>query len=445
MSNDDSPIHTPSPDQTRTSTDTLAPSAPEAQNSQSTAAGSGARSHKRRRIVLRPSSGLDQATIGEFLRSSTVGGALMLAAAVVALLVANLAPDTYHHLQHIQLGPLDLHGWAADGLLTIFFFVAGMELKREFVEGSLSRPADALLPIMAAVGGMVTPALIYVAINAAMGGSLAGWAIPMATDIAFALAVLAIVGRHLPTGLRAFLLTLAIVDDLGAIMVIAVFFSHGLNWLALAGSLACVALYWLLQRRRFDLGSGPRVLVFVALGLAAWWLMLQSGVHATIAGVAVGLATRVSELEDHDPVTRWLHAVEPWSAGLVVPLFAFFSAGVAMDSQMLRRLVSEPEPLGIALGLVVGKVVGVYLASRLTAHFTSAELAEGVSWPDVAALSVVTGVGFTVSLLMADLAFDDPALAEGAKAAVLVASLTAAVVGGFALRRRNNHHDPARA
>ena len=401
---------------------------------------SGARRATRPRIVLRPSQGLDEVTIAEFLRSSTVGGALMLAAAVVALLVANLAPGFYQHLQHVQLGPLDLHGWAADGLLTIFFFVAGMELKREFVEGSLSRPADALLPIMAALGGMALPAGLYVLVNTMMGGDLGGWAIPMATDIAFALAVLAIVGKNLPGGLRAFLLTLAIVDDLGAILVIAVFFSHGLDWAALAGALACVAVYWLLQRRRFDLGGRGRVLVFVALGVAAWWLMLQSGVHATIAGVAVGLATRVSELEPYDPVTRWLHAVEPWSAGLVVPLFAFFSAGVAMDGQMLRRLVSEPEPLGILLGLVVGKFVGVLAASWLTARFTSAELAPGVGWPDVAALSVVTGVGFTVSLLMADLAFADPAAAEGAKAAVLVASLTAAVVAGFALRRRNNHH-----
>ncbi|GAA1391917.1 Na+/H+ antiporter NhaA [Luteococcus peritonei] len=400
----------------------------------------GARRNPRRLVAFRSSEGLDQVTIGEFLRSSTVGGALMLAAAVLALLVANLAPDTYHHLQHIQIGPLDLHGWAADGLLTIFFLVAGMELKREFVEGSLSRPADALLPIMAAVGGMALPAGLYVAVNTLLDGDLGGWAIPMATDIAFALAVLAIVGRNLPGGLRAFLLTLAIVDDLGAILVIAVFFSHGLDVLSLLASLACVAVYWLLQRRRFDLGGRWRVLVFVALGVAAWWLMLSSGVHATIAGVLVGLATRVSELEEHDPVTRWLHHVEPWSAGLVVPLFAFFSAGVAMDGEMLRRLVAEPEPLGILLGLLLGKFVGVLAASWLTARLTSAELAPGVTWADVAALSIVTGVGFTVSLLMADLAFADPATAEGAKAAVLVASLTAAVVAGFALRRRNNHH-----
>lgn len=380
----------------------------------------------------------DRLHLGDILRRETVGGLLMLAATVAALLVANLAPGPYHHLQHLRVGMLDLHGWAADGLLTIFFFVAGLELKREFVEGSLSRPADALLPILAAVGGMATPAGVYLIVNATRGGSLDGWAVPMATDIAFALAVLAIVGSNLPSGLRAFLLTLAIVDDLGAITVIAVFFTASIQLPALLGSLACVAAFWALQRRRVD-RRRHGVWLFVALAVATWWLMLRSGVHATIAGVALGLVCRTREEELDDPVDRWQHAVEPWSAGLVVPVFAFLSAGVALDGGALHRLVAEPEPLGIALGLVAGKFLGVLGATWLTARFTAAELAPGVGWRDVAALSALTGIGFTVSLLMSDLAFPgSPEVAEGAKAAVLVASLVAALVGGLALRRRSN-------
>lgn len=393
-----------------------------------------------RRIVFGPGREADTRHLGDILRNETAGGLVLLAATVCALLVATVAPGPYQHLMHAQLGPLTVHQWAADGILTIFFFIAGLELKREFVEGSLSRPADALLPIVAAIGGMVTPALVYLATTSLGGGSHAGWAVPMATDIAFALALLAVVGSNLPSGLRAFLLTLAIVDDLGAIIVIAVFFNHGLDLRMLAGSLACVALFWLGQRLRLDRRRGA-VLGFVALGVAAWWLMLGSGVHATIAGVALGLVTRTREDEDDDPVDRWQHAIEPWSAGLVVPVFAFCAAGIPVGLGMLTGVFRHPEPLGIVLGLVVGKAVGVFVAARVTAALTSADLAEGVTWRDVAALAVLTGVGFTVSLLMADLAFEDsPQLATDAKGAVLVASLLAGVLGAAALRRRNKSH-----
>lgn len=374
--------------------------------------------------------------VADILRHETVGGFLMMGATVLALLVANLAPSFYHDLTHLQLGALNLHGWVADGLLTIFFFVVGMELKREFVEGSLSRPADALLPIMAAVGGMTVPALIYVAVNAASGGSMHGWAIPMATDIAFALAVLAIVGKHLPQGLRAFLLTLAIVDDLGAIAIIAIFYAGGLQWLWLAAALACIAVFWALQRKKVD-----TIWLLIPLGLVAWWCMLQSGVHATIAGVAFGLATRTHEYEMNDPIDRWRHALEPWSAGLVVPLFAFVSAGVSVAPEALRGIIEHPEPLGVLLGLALGKFIGVYTASRLAVSLTKAELAEGVFWRDVAAVSVLTGIGFTVSLLISELAFTDhPEITDQAKAAVLIASTLCAVAGGVLLRRRSNTH-----
>lgn len=403
--------------------------------------GSGATRQRRPRIAFGPGREADRIHLREILRGQTAGGILMLVATVLALLVANVAPDFYTDLSHTQLGPLDLHHWAADGLLTIFFFVAGLELKRELVEGSLSRPADALLPILSALGGMVVPALVYVAIAVSGGGQLGGWAIPMATDIAFALAVLAIVGKNLPSGLRAFLLTLAIVDDLGAILVIAVFFSSGISLLPLAGALACVAVFWFLQRREVN-----AVLPYLVLGLAAWWLMHSSGVHATIAGVALGLVTRTNEHETHDTLDRWKHAVEPWSAGLVVPIFAFFAAGVPVTQEMMRSLVTEPAALGVLLGLFCGKFLGVYITARLTARFTSAELAPGVRWGDVASLAVLTGIGFTVSLLIADLAFPgDPSTAENVKAAVLAASLFSAVVGGLLLSRRNRFHAPESA
>lgn len=380
----------------------------------------------------------------DLLRSETVGGLVMLAATIAALVVANLAPNAYQHLLHVELGPLSVHEWAADGLLTLFFFAAGLELKRELTEGSLSRPKDALLPIVAALGGMVVPALVYLLVNGVGGGSSSGWAIPMATDIAFALAVLAVVGSELPSGLRAFLLTLAIVDDLGAILVIATVFTSGIKVGFLLGSVACIAAWWLAMRARLDVRLPAGWLLFAVLGVAAWWLMLNSGVHATIAGVALGLATRSVEDEMDDPTDRWQHRIAPWSAGLVVPVFAFTSAGLHVDGTMLHALVSRPEAIGVGLGLVLGKAVGVFAGAWLTARLTSATLAEHVRWRDVACLASLCGVGFTVSLLMTDLAFPaSEELATDTKAAVLAGSLVAAIIGGVTLRHRNKRHAEA--
>ncbi|HSN44542.1 MAG TPA: Na+/H+ antiporter NhaA [Propionibacteriaceae bacterium] len=387
------------------------------------------------RRLFRPAEGHDDFQLRDVLRQETFGGFLMLAATVVALVWANVATDSYYNLTHLQLGPLTAHEWAADGLLTLFFFVAGLELKRELVEGSLSRPADALVPIVAALAGMVAPALIYLSLNLGDKGDPAGWAVPMATDIAFALAVLAIVGSSLPVALRAFLLTLAIVDDLGAIIVIAIFFSDGINAVWLLGSVACMALWWLGMRRRIE-----TPILYVLLFIAAWVCMLQSGVHATIAGVALGLLTRTAEDETHDPVDRWRHAVEPWSAGLAVPIFALMAAGVPVGGDALAGLIDSPVALGIIAGLLIGKTGGIFLGAWLTARFTSAELGGDIRWADVAATALLSGIGFTVALLICDLAFADPAVVEQAKAAVLVASLTAAVLGGILLRLRNRRH-----
>ena len=386
-----------------------------------------------RRIVLFQTTDRDARTIADILRQETVGGALMLGAAVVAIIWANIDEASYEALRHLQIGPLDAEHWAADGLLTIFFFVAGLELKRELTVGSLSRPAEALVPIVAALCGVAVPALIYLAINLPVtGGQPRGWAIPMATDIAFALAILAVVARSLPTSLRAFLLTLAIVDDLGAILVIAFVFSADLALGWLGGAAVCSVVWWLLQRRHI---SGWYL--YIPLGAVCWWCMYQSGVHATIAGVALGLLTRSSDTDPHHPVEAWEHSWRPISAGVAVPIFALLSAGVAVSAPTLSQLVTEPLALGVIAGLIVGKTIGVLGGAYLTARFTRATLAPDLRWTEVFSVALLGGVGFTVALLISDLAFaDQPELQAQGKAAVLFGSLLAGLLAAISLRRR---------
>ncbi|MGW1343356.1 Na+/H+ antiporter NhaA [Kribbella sp. NPDC002412] len=384
--------------------------------------------------------GRERAILADTLRAETTGGLLLLAAAVVALAWANSPwQDAYHHLRDTELGPLTVEAWASDGALTLFFYLAGVELKRELVVGTLSRLNEAVVPVVAALAGMVLPAIIYLVVNlAADNGKPHGWAVPMATDIAFALAVLAIVGSSLPSALRAFLLTLAVVDDFGAILVIAVFFSHGFDPLALLAAVALIAVWFLLQRRRIR-----TPFLYVPIAVAAWWFMHESGIHATIAGVALGLVTRVvaDPGEEHAPAERIEHRLRPWSAGVAVPLFALFAAGVTLSGSAVRQMVTDPVAIGVVAGLLLGKMTGVFGGSWLTARFTRAELNSDLSWRDVGAVSVLAGIGFTVALLIAQLAFgDDPAQVERAKAAVLVASLLAAMIAAVLLFRRNREY-----
>lgn len=394
-----------------------------------------------RHVVFGDPDADDLRHVSEALRDETVGGVLMLLATAAAIVWASVSPHGYEHVVHHQLGHLSVHGWVSDGLLTLFFLVAGLELKREFTEGSLRRPVDAMVPILAAIGGMATPALIYLVFAWTGHVSTAGWAIPMATDIAFALAVLAIVGRNLPASLRAFLLTLAIVDDLGAIIVIAAAFTAHVAWGWLAGSLLTIGVFWVLQRRHVD-----HPLLGMFFGVVAWFCMLQSGVHATIAGVLLGLCVLGDPHRDDDPLNRWQHALEPWSAGLVVPLFALASAGVPVRGSSLLHVFTHPLTLGIVVALVVGKTLGISAASLATARFTRADLAPGIRRLDVVAVAQVSGIGFTVALLMSDLAFpDDADTAQAAKTAVLVASLLSALLGALALHRRGRRHAEAAA
>ncbi|ACU34230.1 Na+/H+ antiporter NhaA [Actinosynnema mirum] len=377
------------------------------------------------------------ADFARYLRTETTGGIVLLVATAIALLWAN-SPlgDSYTALRETHLGPLTIGDWVKDGLLAVFFFVAGLELKRELVVGELNSLKAAALPVIAAVGGMVVPALVALGFSWGEPGAGQAWAIPMATDIAFALGVLAIAGSALPSSVRVFLLSLAVVDDLGAIAVIAVLFTSGLELLAVLAAVALLALYAFLQHKRVT-----ATWLYVPIAVGAWVAVHEAGVHATIAGVALGLLTRVraDEGEDEAPAARLEHRLQPWSAGLVVPLFALFAAGVPIGGDALRALVDDPIALGVVAGLVLGKVIGILGFSALAVRLRLAVWPSGAGPRDVAAVGVLGGVGFTVSLLIADLALAGEA-AERAKAAVLIASLLASLIAAVLLVRRGRAH-----
>ncbi len=394
-------------------------------------------------VLFRRPGARELQLLADALRAETVGGALLLGATVVAIILANTpAHDWYEHLRHYAIGPpalhlhLSLEAWAADGLLAIFFFIAGLELKRELVAGEMRHLSAALVPVAAAVGGMVLPALIYLAVNAGHP-SARGWAIPSATDLAFALAVLAITGRFLPSSLRAFLLTLAVVDDIGAIIVIAVAYSGSIELLPLAGAALMLAAFWLLQRIRLT-----RWWITVPVALVVWALVHASGVHATVAGVALGLLIPVTGSgAEQSTAERLEHQVRPLSAGLAVPAFALLAAGLTISGGTLREVFTGRIGLGILAGLIAGKAVGVFGSAYLTAKFTRARLSPDLVWADIFAVAVLSGIGFTVSLLISDLAFGAySAQADIAKTAVVIASLLASALAIGLLTLRNSHY-----
>ena len=386
--------------------------------------------------------------IGDVLRTETVGGVLLVSSAVVALAWAN-SPwgAAYSTLGGLRVGPAAVHldltlaQWAADGLLAIFFFVAGLELKREFVAGDLRDPRRAALPVVAAVGGMILPALIYVAFTAGAGAdALRGWAIPTATDIAFALAVLAVIGTHLPAALRTFLLTLAVVDDLLAIVIIAIFYTSSLNLVPGALALVPLGLFAVLAQCRIRSWW-----LLLPLAVTTWVLVHESGVHATVAGVLLGLTVPViRRAEGPGPglAEHFEHRWRPLSAGIAVPVFAFFAAGVSVaGTGGLSAALGDPITLGVITGLVVGKVLGVLVATWLVQRFTHAELAEGLSWWDVLGVGLLAGIGFTVSLLIGELAFGaNTERDDHVKIGVLLGSLLAALLATIVLRIRNRHY-----
>ncbi len=412
---------------------------------------------------IRPSTPIRRAPhqiwrgVRESARSDAFGGALLLSATVLALVLANSpAVGWYEAVRDASFGPDSLHldltvgQWASDGLLAIFFFVVGLELKEEFVAGRLRDPRQAAMPIAAAVGGVAVPAVIFVAIASSAGSeALRGWAIPTATDIAFAVAVLAVVGRFLPPALRVFLLTLAIVDDLIAITIIAVFYSEGLQlqWLLLA--VVPLALFAVLtQRGRYAW------YLLLPLAVLTWALVHAAGVHATVAGVLLGftvpvLATQGARAqsgttEDGEPVYDGLtaHLADQWgivSTLVAVPVFAFFAAGVTVGGlEGLRSALSDPITVGIMAGLVLGKPIGIVGTSFLLSRLPSFGLDGSLRWVDLVGASFLAGMGFTVSLLVGELAFrSSSSVGEHVTIGVLLGSFVAAIIGGLILSARS--------
>ena len=409
-----------------------------------------------RKILLARPSWPEASAVRAALRTETVGGALLLGAALLAVLWVN-SPwhESYVALRDLKVGiewghlRLSLGHWAADGLLAIFFFVAGLELKRELLVGDLRDPAKAAVPVVAAVCGVAMPALVFVGAALLTGGdgaALRGWAIPTATDIAFALAVLAVLGSFLPDALRSFLLTLAVVDDVIAITIIAIFYTSDLALTPLLLALLPLAGFAALVQRRMTYA-----VLLLPLAALTWALVHASGVHATVAGVLLGLVVPVTPrasvpaLSKHsrktDVAHRFEHRLRPLSAGVAVPVFAFFAAGVRIVGGGLGETVRDPVAIGIVAGLVLGKLVGVLGGTWAVARFTRAELDEDLAWVDLVGLAALTGIGFTVSLLVGELAFGAGSERdEHVKTAVLAGSLIAAAVAAVILRARNVHY-----
>jgi NhaA family Na+:H+ antiporter len=390
----------------------------------------------------------------DVLRAETVGGVLLLVAAAVAVAWASSPwAESYRALREITLGPAGVHldlslaQWASDGLLAVFFFVAGLELKHQLVAGDLRDPAQAVLPVVAALSGVAVPAVLFLAVTWGDGAAMRGWAVPTATDIAFALAVLAVVGAHLPSPLRSFLLTLAVVDDLVAIAIIAVFYTTQVELAPLLAALCAIAVFGVLVQRRGTRrvlrsgGLGSRLLgaLLVLLALVAWALVHASGVHATVAGVLLALTMPVHSLDGtFSPAESLADVLRPFSAGVAVPVFALMAAGVALTGSGLRDLLTDRVSVAVVVALVVGKCAGVFGGTWLTARFTRAQLDDQLSWSDVLGVSLLAGIGFTVSLLVGELAFGEgSARDDHVKAAVLTGSVVASALGTVVLRRRD--------
>ncbi len=375
-----------------------------------------------------------------FIDSEAASAVPLLGAAILALVLANSPlQDNVHTLLHDRLAltyggvglnkPLLL--WINDGLMAVFFLLVGLEIKREAVEGELSRPSQIALPIAGALGGMLVPGLIYTTINWNDAQALRGWAIPTATDIAFSLGVLAALGSRVPLALKVFLTTLAIVDDLGAIVIIAIFYTSELSPYALACAamfIAGLAILNAMGVRRI----GPYILV----GVALWASVLQSGVHATLSGVvlAMFIPLKVAGMADDDrPAIRLEHTLKPWSAWAIMPVFAFANAGLSLGSLSLSSLF-EPVPLGIAAGLFVGKQIGILAGAGLLIVLGVAAMPKGGSWLGLYGVAVLGGIGFTMSLFVGTLAFDDSVREVEVRLGVLVGSLVSAIVGYLLLR-----------
>ena len=388
-----------------------------------------------RRLTRRPRSAMRK-----FLASESAGGLLLIGAAILAMGVANSPLAwTYFHALHLEtgpvltpkLGPMTLHLWINDGLMAVFFLLVGLEIKREFLDGHLSTWADRRLPFIAAAAGMAVPALVYLGVTGGAPGLTRGWAIPAATDIAFALGLLALLGKRAPTSLKLFLTTVAIVDDVGAVAIIAVFYTASLNLIALGASLAVLAGMFVMNRA----GVKHPAWYFAAFVLL-WYFELLSGVHATVAGVLAAMAVPIKTTpgapdDANSTLHRLEHALHPWVAFAIVPVFGFANAGVALGGGVSTF---APLPLAIALGLFIGKQVGVFGSVWLAVRLKIAKRPAGASWPQVYGVALLCGIGFTMSLFIGGLAFPAQPEADAVKIGVLMGSLLSAVAGVLVLR-----------
>ena len=374
-----------------------------------------------------------------FLKLESASGIILILAALLAIGLANSALAEHYQSflntqVQVRIAALDINKplllWINDGFMALFFLLVGLEVKREMLEGALSSRVQATFPAIAAVGGMLAPALIYAFFNYEDEVTRAGWAIPAATDIAFALGVMALLGKRVPTSLKVFLLALAIMDDLGVIIIIALFYTQQLSLTALAvGIVATLTLLWM-NRRGED-----RIGLYMLVGLVLWVAVLKSGVHATLAGVIVGFKIPISGKRYASPLKHLEHALHPWSAYLILPLFAFANAGVSLDGIQLSDLLS-PVPMGIILGLFIGKPLGIFTISWLSVKLGIAQLPSGVNFKQIFAVSILCGIGFTMSMFIASLAFEHGGLDYGSysRLGILVGSTLAAVIGFIALR-----------
>ena len=377
--------------------------------------------------------------ITKFLRLESAGGIILILMALLAMTLANSPLSGYYQQfldldVQLKIGALDLHKplllWINDGLMAIFFLVIGLEVKREMIDGALSTRAQATFPAIAALGGMLAPALIYLLVNHGDPATHSGWAIPAATDIAFALGVMALLGNRVPTSLKVFLLALAIIDDLGVILIIALFYTSELSLSALGVAVGAVALLFWMNRRGVD-----RLSFYLIVGAVLWVAVLKSGVHATLAGVIIGFMIPYKGKRYSSPLKHLEHKLHGWCVYFILPIFAFANAGVSLAGISLASLAS-PVPLGVMLGLCVGKPVGITLVSYLALKFKLAKLPEGTHFGQIMAVSVLCGIGFTMSMFIASLAFsaDSQHFDTLSRLGILCGSTLAAVSGYLILR-----------
>ena len=369
--------------------------------------------------------------IRDFFKMESAGGILLVIAAAIAMTIANTSlNDAYQGFLHTYVFGMSVSHWINDGLMAVFFLLIGLEVKRELLEGALKSKETAIFPAIAAVGGMLAPALVYIMFNYGDAQAIQGWAIPAATDIAFALGIMALLGKRVPVSLKVFLLALAIIDDLGGVVIIALFYTGDLSTSALAVGFAMTAALFILNAKKVT-----KLTPYMIVGAILWFAVLKSGVHATLAGVVIGFAIPLQGKKgEHSPLKHMEHALHPYVAFGILPLFAFANAGISLEGVSMDGLTSML-PLGIALGLLIGKPLGIFSFSWLAVKSGVAKLPEGINFVHIFAVSVLCGIGFTMSIFISSLAFGtvNVEFDTYARLGILMGSTTAAVLGYFLL------------